>query len=194
MHSNYRDNNVKVKAIQNGDRRAFKTVIGSYYNEIYWYAKSLCRDEVLAKDLVQEAFFKLWKKRAKIKEGTIIKGWLYKSVRNNFLDHIKKYKKETYLFETTYAETLDHIMEREYEEDVKRKVLIVEKEIERLPNKCNQVFRLSKKEGLTNIEIAEHLGISIKTVEGHLTKALRMLRERLKEKIQVLFLILHRIR
>ena len=98
------------------------------------------------------------------------------------------------MFETTYAETLDHIMEREYEEDVKRKVLIVEKEIERLPNKCNQVFRLSKKEGLTNIEIAEHLGISIKTVEGHLTKALRMLRERLKEKIQVLFLILHRIR
>ena len=84
MNSNYRDNNVKVKAIQNGDRRAFKTVIGSYYNEIYWYAKSLCRDEVLAKDLVQEAFFKLWKKRAKIKEGTIIKGWLYKSVRNNF--------------------------------------------------------------------------------------------------------------
>ena len=172
MNSNYRDNNVKVKAIQNGDRRAFKTVIGSYYNEIYWYAKSLCRDEVLAKDLVQEAFFKLWKKRAKIKEGTIIKGWLYKSVRNNFLDHIKKYKKETYLFETTYAETLGHIMEREYEEDVKRKVLIVEKEIERLPNKCKQVFRLSKKEGLTNIEIAEHLGISIKTVEGHLTKAL----------------------
>ncbi|WP_318344311.1 RNA polymerase sigma factor [Flagellimonas baculiformis] len=188
------DEKIKVEAIQKGDRKAFKTVIESYYNEIYWYAKSLSRNEALAKDLVQEAFFKLWKKRDNIKKGTILKGWLYKSVRNNFLDHIKKYKKETYFFETTYAETLDHVIEREYQEDLKHKVELVEKEIEQLPKKCNQVFKLSKKEGLTNTEIAEHLGISIKTVEGHLTKALKILREKLKEKIKVLFLILGHVR
>lgn len=194
MNSNDWDENIKVEAIQNGDRKAFKIVIEIYYNETYWYAKSLSRDEDLAKDLVQESFFKLWKKRDSVKEGTIIKGWLYMSVRNNFLDHVKKYKKETCLFETTYAETLDHLIAREYEEDLKRKVEIVEKEIEQLPNKCNQVFRLSKKEGLTNIEISEHLGISIKTVEGHLNKALKILREKLKEKIQVFFLILRHLR
>ncbi|HBU79934.1 MAG TPA: RNA polymerase sigma-70 factor, partial [Muricauda sp.] len=179
MNSNNLDEKINVEAIQKGDRKAFKTVIEFYYNEIYWYAKSLSRNEALAKDLVQEAFFKLWKKRDNIKKGTILKGWLYKSVRNNFLDHVKKYKKETYFFETTYAETLDLVIEREYQEDLKHKVELVEKEIEQLPKKCNQVFKLSKKEGLTNTEIAEHFGISIKTVEGHLTKALKILREKL---------------
>ena len=105
------------------------------------------------------------------------------------MDYIKKYKRETRFLEITYLETLDFIVSKENETDLKRKVGIIEKEIEQLPNKCNKVFNLSKKEGLTNNEIADYLGISIKTVEGHLTKALKILRKKLKEKIQILFLI-----
>ena len=189
-----RYNNIRVKAIRSGDRKVFKTVIESYYDQVYWYAKSLTRDVDLAKDLTQDAFLKLWKKRDKVKKGTIIKGWLYKSVRNKFLDNVKKHGKETYLFETTFAETLDNVVSREYQEELQRKMQIVEREIERLPNKCHQVFKLSKKDGLTNNEIAEHLGISIKTVEGHLTKALKILREKLKGKIQILFIVFGRSR
>tara|TARA_R110000868_G_scaffold291467_1_gene551831 strand:+ start:112 stop:681 length:570 start_codon:yes stop_codon:yes gene_type:complete len=189
MISNNWDDKAMVNAIQSGDRKAFSRIVESYYDDVYWYAKSLSRDEALAKDMVQEAFLKLWKKRKKVKEGTVIKGWLYKSVKNNFLDYIKKYKRETRFLEITYLETLDFIVSKENETDLKRKVGIIEKEIEQLPNKCNKVFNLSKKEGLTNNEIADYLGISIKTVEGHLTKALKILRKKLKEKIQILFLI-----
>ncbi|WP_445735747.1 RNA polymerase sigma factor [Mariniflexile sp.] len=192
MVSNNWDDKEMVNAIQNGDRKAFDRVIESYYNEVYWYAKSLSRDEALAKDMVQEVFLKLWKNRKKVKDGTIIKGWLYRSVKNNFLDYIKKYKRETRLLEITYLETLDFIVSTENEADLKRKAEIIEKEIEQLPNKCHKVFNLSKKEGLTNTEIADYLGVSIKTVEGHLTKALKILREKLKEKIQILFLIFGR--
>ena len=192
MISNKWDDKTMVNAIQSGDRKAFNCVVESYYDDVYWYAKSLSRDEALAKDMVQEAFFKLWEKRKKVKDGTLIKGWLYKSVKNNFLDHIKKYKRETRLLEITYLETLDFIVSNENEADLKRKAKIIEKEIEQLPNKCNKVFNLSKKEGMTNNEIADYLGVSIKTVEGHLTKALKILRKKLKEKIQILFLILGR--
>ena len=190
MNSKDRNGNLDVSAIRNGDKSAFKTVIDLYYKEVYWYAKSLSRDETLAKDLTQEAFFKLWKKRGILKEGVLIRGWLYKSVRNTFLDHIKKYNKETRLLEMAYADALDNTIQTENEEELRYKMEIVEREIQNLPKKCSKVFLLSKKEGLTNNEIADYLGLSIKTVEGHLTKALKILRKKLKDKIHVLFVIL----
>ena len=190
MNSNDRNGNLDVSAIRNGDQSAFKMVIDLHYKEVYWYAKSLSRNETLAKDLTQEAFFKLWKKRGILKEGVLIRGWLYKSVRNKFLDNIKKYNKETRLLEMTYADALDNAIQIENQEELRHKIEIVEKEIQNLPKKCGKVFLLSKKEGLTNNEIADYLGLSIKTVEGHLTKALKILREKLKDRIQILFMIL----
>lgn len=175
------------------DDKGFEIIIECYYDQVIGYARSLCRNESLAKDLTQESFFKLWKKRKNLKEGVLIKGWLYRTVRNGFLDHIKKYKKETHLLEKAFADTLDDVVSKAQQEEIQRKIRIVENEIDLLPNKCGQIFRLSKMEGLTNIEIAGHLGISVKTVEGHLTKALRTLRDRLNEKIQVLFLAVRRL-
>ncbi|MDC6388909.1 RNA polymerase sigma-70 factor [Maribacter sp. PR1] len=191
MNSNDRNINVDVNAIRNGDKAAFRAVIDLYYKEVYWYAKSLGRDDTLAKDLTQETFFTLWKKRDKLSDGVVVKGWLYKSVRNKFLDHVKKYRKETYLLETAFVETLDTVARSENQEILKRKMEIIDMEIQNLPKKCSKVFFLSKKEGLTNIEIADYLGVSLKTVEGHLTKALKILREKLKDKIHVLLMILH---
>lgn len=191
MNSNDRNINVDLNAIRNGGKAAFRAVIDLYYKEVYWYAKSLGRDDTLAKDLTQETFFTLWKKRDKLSDGVVIKGWLYKSVRNKFLDHVKKYRKETYLLETTFVETLDIVARSENQEVLKRKMEIIDMEIQNLPKKCSRVFLLSKKEGLTNNEIADYLGVSLKTVEGHLTKALKILREKLKDKIHVLLMILH---
>ncbi|WP_445747751.1 sigma factor-like helix-turn-helix DNA-binding protein [Polaribacter sp.] len=69
-------------------------------------------------------------------------------------------------------------------------VLIVKKEIENLPPKCKQIFLLSKEEGLTNIEIAEYLNVSIKSVEAHITKAFGILRSAIGNKIDgILFLL-----
>jgi len=181
MNSDAWDKNIDVKAIRKGDRKAFRAIIDIYYEEIYLYARSLSRDEILAKDLTQEVFLKLWKKRKKLRDITSLRGWLYKSVRNKFIDYVRKHRKEVYFFEINYAKIIDDIVQEDYLDDLKRKVKIVEKEIERLPKKCQKVFTLSKKEGLANNEIAEHLGISVKTVEGHLTNAIKILRKSLDE-------------
>ena len=194
MNLNAHDKNIDIVAIQNGDRKVFTMVIDLYYNEIYIFARSLCRDEAVAKDLVQEVFFGLWKKRRKLNKKTVIRGWLYQSVRNKFIDHIRKYSKETYFFEKTFSDTMDNLLQPEYQDELNRKLELLEKEIELLPKKCHEVFILSKKEGLTNNEIAEYLGISVKTVEGHLTNALKILREKLYEKIQLLFVFVNDLR
>jgi len=179
--------NIELIAIRNGDKKMFMKVIDFYYNEIYIYAKSLCRDEFLAKDLVQDVCFKLWEKREKLNTNTVLKGWLYKSIKNKYLDHIKKHNKETYTLEKTFSDTLTNLIQEEYDENLNKKLELLEKEIEVLPKKCKQVLVMSKKEGLTNIEIANYLGISIKTVEGHLTQGFKILKNNLNKKHQFLF-------
>lgn len=86
---------------------------------------------------------------------------------------------------------MNEVVQENSSEDWDRIVNVVNKEIKNLPPKCKEVFILSKQEGLTNIEIAEHLGVSIKTVEAQITKAFSVLRFNLKEKVKlILFLIL----
>lgn len=87
-------------------------------------------------------------------------------------------------------EALQEAVDNNNSEVLERKIALVHEGISKLPTRCRETFLLSKKEGLTNIEIAEYLDISVKTVEGHLTKAYKKLREQLSEKLKyVLFLI-----
>jgi len=144
----------------------------------------------LAKDLVQEAFFGLWQKRETLNAKTVLRGWLYLSLKNKFLDHVKKYRKETYFFERTYSETMETLSQQDHQENLSRKIELMDREIDLLPKKCQQVLVLSKKEGLTNAEISDYLNISIKTVEGHLSNAYKILKEKLYEKFQILFTVI----
>jgi len=161
---------------QNINREVFQSIVDTHYDDVYLYAKNLSRDDDLAKDLVQDVFLKLWKTREKIKERAFIKNWLFKCVRNKFIDFARSCKKESYLIDTIYIESLNEIIQDD-QDDLNQKLGVLEKEIELLPRKCQEVFILSKKEGLRNNEIAEHLNISIKTVEGHLTTAMKTLRK-----------------
>ena len=76
------------------------------------------------------------------------------------------------------------------QENLSRKIELMDREIDLLPKKCQQVLVLSKKEGLTNAEISDYLNISIKTVEGHLSNAYKILKEKLYEKFQILFTVI----
>ena len=190
MDSNDIGENIDLIAIQKGSRKEFEKVVELYYNELFFYAKSLCRDELLAKDLVQEAFFGLWQKRESLNAKTVLRGWLYLSLKNKFLDYVKKYRKETYFFERTYSETMETLSQQEHQENLSRKIELMDREIALLPKKCKQVLVMSKKEGLTNAEISDYLDISIKTVEGHLSNAYRILKEKLYEKFQILFTVI----
>jgi RNA polymerase sigma-70 factor (ECF subfamily) len=137
---------------------------------------------------VQNVLINIWKKRKLLKDDFSIKNYLYRSVYNEFIDQYRKNKSVVEL-EKKYIDGLSSIVEED-ENSLDRLIILVNQEIENLPPKCKQTFLLSKKDGLTNIEIAEYLNVSIKSVEAHITKAFSILRKALGEKMQGLLFLL----
>lgn len=171
-----------------GDCKAYDFLMNSYYQRLCVYAQSLCIDRDMAEDIVQNVFVKIWVKRKKINPELSIKSYLYKSVYNEFINQYRKNKPVIYL-EKKYFEAIDLVVDIEPEE-LDGLIKLMNVEIENLPSKCKEIFLMNKKEGLTHTEISEYLNISIKTVEGHITRAFKILTEKLGTKMEaVLFLL-----
>jgi RNA polymerase sigma-70 factor (family 1) len=164
-----------------GDSKAYYFLMEFYYQSLCAYAQSLCKDHDFAEDIVQNVFVKMWDKRKKINPDLSIKSYLYKSVYNEFIDQYRKNKLVVYL-EKKYFEAIDLVVDIESEE-LEGLIKLMNAEIENLPSKCREIFLMNKKEGLTHTEISEYLNLSIKTVEGHITRAFKILTEKLGTKM-----------
>lgn len=185
----YSDNIVLIESLKNGDEKAYTYLIDTYHHKLCVYANSLVKNIYSAEDIVQNVFIKVWEQRTRLKSDHAIKSFLYKLVYNEFIDLYRK-NQSLFSLEKTYYDALNTVVLEDDHESFQRIIKVVNKEIESLPPKCKEVFILSKKEGLTNIEIAEHLNVSIKTVEAQITKAFSILRSSLEEKVKsALFLL-----
>ena len=178
-----------ISSLKRGDSKGYKFLVASYHQKLCTYAFSLTNDFDLAEDIVQNVFMSIWKNRNKLKKEFVVRSYLYRSVYNEFIDQYRK-KKAVLTLEKKYIDALTYIVEEEDEKSIDKLMKLVKNEIENLPPKCKQTFLLSKQEGLTNIEIAEYLNVSIKSVEAHITKAFNILRVNLKDKYEtILFLV-----
>jgi len=178
-----------IDALKKGDAKAYTFLVNQYHHKLCVYAFSLTKDHDLSEDIVQNVFLSIWKKKSDLKDELVIKSYLYKSVYNEFID---QYRKEKHLLslEKKHYDVLSEITEDEGENGMERLIKLVKKEIENLPPKCKQTFILSRQDGLTNIEIAEFLNVSIKSVEAHITKAFSILRKTVGDKMNsILFLL-----
>ncbi|MCM0665977.1 RNA polymerase sigma factor [Flavobacterium tyrosinilyticum] len=185
----YSDNTILIESLQNGDESAYTYLIDTYHHKLCVYANSLVKNVYSAEDIVQNVFIKVWEQRTRLKTDHSLKSFLYKLAYNEFIDLYRK-NQSLFSLEKSYYDALNGIVQEEDSESFQRVLNAVNKEIQNLPPKCKEVFILSKKEGLTNIEIAEHLDVSIKTVEAQITKAFSILRTSLEEKVKsVLFLM-----
>lgn len=164
-----------IQNLKNGNEKTYSFLVDTYYEQLCVYANSLVNDGISSEDIVQNVFIKVWKNRAKLKEGYSIKSYLYKSVYNEFIDQYRKKKAITAL-EKKYIDALDTIIIENPETDFEKLKDLVRIAIKELPPKCRQIFELSKKEGLTNPEIAAYLNISTKTIEAQITKAFKLIR------------------
>jgi len=186
---NIEDDAFLIKRLQKGDEKAYAYMVDRYNRRLFGYALSLTNDHAFSEDILQNVFLKTWEKRKKLNVHTSLQNYLFKSVYNEFINAYKK-KRSTMILEHKYFEGLERAVNIHSEQSFEAIIAQITKEIQNLPPKCQQIFILSKKEGLTNMEISEYLNVSLKTVESQITKAFGILREKLGKKYEmIMFLI-----
>lgn len=167
--------------ISQGDKKAYEQVFTTYYQPLCNYACSMLKDIDEAEEVVQNTFFNIWNKREVLQISTSIKSYVYRAVHNDCLNKIKHGK-----VRAVYAEDYKSTMTGGYSDSAqllhaKELGKQINEAITSLPEQCGIVFKLSRFENLKYSEIAEQLNISVKTVENHMGKALKMLRQQLKD-------------
>lgn len=173
-----------LTSLQKGDEEAFAYVFKTFYSPLFNYAGRILRDEEQANDVVQDTFCRLYENRSNITIHISLKSYLYRSVYNNCIDLIRHKKVANAYVDAKmldfYFSRIIQLPEAELkmlDEDIGE---AIREAIAHLPERCRQIFCLSKLEGLSNKQIAEKLGISVKTVETQMTTAFVRLRKELE--------------
>lgn len=168
------------------DRKAFEILYHKYSSKLYYAAYNLFRDQDVCEDLVQELFIDLWTKRHQL-AVTSLEGYLKVAIKNRVLMYLRTQKAT---LDIAVIETLAEKYSADsqlLQHDISR---VLDDSVEKLPEKCRQIFTLSRKEYLSNKEIASRLNISIKTVENQITIALRYLRTGLTDYLPAIAILL----
>lgn len=174
-----------------GDRNSFKSIFQEYYQPLCHLSMQYLEDQEEARGVVQEAFVKLWEIRQNLDPDSNIRNFLFTLVKNNCLNLLKRrqimlrHHEKIRRLEMHYRlESLTRMGDDYLEiEELKQRIDLA---IRKLPEHCRVVFEMSRFEDLKNREIAEKLGVTQKTVEAHLTKALKILRKDLKDYLPII--------
>lgn len=163
--------------IRNGNEEAFNKTFDLYYSRLCFYADQILHDFDLSRSIVQQIFVDLWIKRDRL-IVTSLQAYLYNSTRNASLDVLKHKKVESRYLSSleqneSFVET-DLMEEAELADRINRS-------IQKLPEKCREIFLLCRFEGLKYAEVADRLNISVKTVEMQISIALKRLRSDLSD-------------
>jgi len=192
-------------ALKLGSEKAFREIMDCWYKRLFNFANGYLNNQENTKEVLQDVFLKLWDNRQQLAENTVLNAYLFTLTRNRCIDLIRRErlviqfkndKQEEYLrlsenFDALSDPILDNIFEREVQNEVNRVVTS-------LPEQCRKVFILSRSNGLKNKEISTMLNLSEKTVESHLTKALKTIRRVLEQKfpgsLNLIFILGQKIR
>ena len=177
-----------VTSLREGNEFIFETIFKNYYERLCNYANTIMNNIDEAEEMVQSTFLNLWEKHEDIEIHTSIKSYLYRAVHNHCLNRVKHYKvRQEHSKELKYQseDGIDSTSQELIGTELEKQIALA---IDSLPPQCSKVFKLSRFENLTYAEIAEQLNLSVKTVDNHLGKALKILREKLKDYLPLLLI------
>jgi len=166
-----------LRRIRAGDERALEEVFRAHYGGMVSFVRRFVFAPDIAEELVQDVFFKLWSKRESLSEIDALRTYLFRAARNTALNHLRRKKLEN-AWEEQEAARGEPITSGATDDEASTSevAVAVNQAIGRLPARCREIFLMSREGGMTYGEIAHTLGISIKTVETQMGRALKSLR------------------
>lgn len=180
-----------ISSLAKRDEKIFEQVFKTHFKNLHAYAFNIVKDEMLAEELVQGIFYKLWERSENLSISGSIAAYLYRAVYNESLNHLKHMK-----VRASFQLHALHQMKNQTD-SASKKIMLKELEVklqkalQELPEQCRTIFQLSRFEELKYSEIAQKMDISPKTVENQMGKALKLLRIKLVDFLPLtIFLLL----
>jgi len=184
---------ITIRRIRKGDKEVFSKLFDLYYQRLFLYARSYLDNAEEAEDMVQSVFLHLWEKRNDLVIFSSLSSYLFRSIHNRSIQHlrhrkviakhIERHKLKIREAEILYNSSTDFSFSEQQINEIRQ---IFNRTNNLLPEKTKEIFRLSRENSKTNKEIAGIMGIQIKTVEYHITKALKRFNTALKDYFMVL--------
>jgi RNA polymerase sigma-70 factor (ECF subfamily) len=173
------DEKMLLIQLQEGDEKAYKDIFLKYYSPLSEYASQYILDSE-AEELVQDLMLYVWEERENLTIETSLKSYLFTAIKHRCFNAIKKKLYHEQVHHVLYEKLKDQFENPDYYM-LNELSLNIEKAIRELPDNYRETFKLSRFGELSNARIAEHLGVSVKTIEYRITQSLRLLRVKLKD-------------
>ncbi len=178
-----------LNGLTSGNEKIFRLIMEEWYSRLFNFANNYLNNEENTKEVLQDVFLKLWDNRQKLSADTNLNAYLFTLTRNRCIDLIRReklmlqfrtdkqeeYRRLSENFEALSDPILDNLFAMEIQAEINRT-------ISELPEQCQKVFVLSRMKGMNNREISRTMVLSEKTIESHLTKALKTIRLALERK------------
>jgi RNA polymerase sigma-70 factor, ECF subfamily len=178
-----------IVRLNNGDQNAYELLFNFYYSGLVIYSTQFTADRDESEEIVQDFFVRFWQKIQQISPSDSLKNYFFSSIKNSSLNYLKHKKIEAKYLKDLGELSNHHLV---YDPDLYIATELQDKiknAITTLPQKCREIFIMSRNQGLKNEEIAVELTISKRTVETQISNALKVLRVALKDYVRILLLI-----
>lgn len=170
---------ILIDGLKEGNTKVFDYLFNYYYSGLVVFSNRYLLDMAAAEDLVQDFFFQLWASHRTISINQSLKSYFFTSVKNKSLDFLKHQKigvrvgNELLYLQKEMLEEKDFLVESELDRQLNLA-------LDKLPEKCRQIFMMNRFDGMKPVQIAEKEQLSVRTVEGHIGKAIKILRAELR--------------
>ncbi|RQO78145.1 RNA polymerase sigma-70 factor [Pedobacter sp. KBW01] len=175
-----------LAALAGGSERAFEKIYWHYVGRIHPYVLKMVKDELVAEEIVQEIFVQLWEKRALLSSVQHPTSYIFHMASSRTLNYLKKQSNHSRIL-MNYARLGSELVNATADDfDLKESAAIIEEAVAQLPEQRRLIFEMSRKQGMSNEQIADELSLSRQTVKNQLVHALKFIRS-FMEKRQKLF-------